>query len=406
MKRMTAALAAALCLFAAAAGLYWHDVRKLEECRAELIYRNVDERNSCMEAMELVLGEQTIPGLGSSELFAAEDVAAFPQYLFRNGQSDFNMILIGRGYMQSIHHAVNAGALEPYIKDKKAVLILSPQWFTKAHLAPETYASRFSEEAYAAFMKNPAISGPLKKRVAERMEALLTADPAQLERMQKVRRAVLEHTLNLAERVEMGLYSRFMDLKAVHTLANALEPAGAAKAPDKAGAANSPGVEAQDAVKAGELDFLALLPEAEAAGKRACTNNEYYIFDAYYDTYVRDALEKRKGGQAKDSYMDSPEYGDLRLFLEVCRETGIQPLIVSIPVNGKWYDWTGFPKEDREGYYQKIRDICEEYQVPLADFSGKEYEPYFLKDVMHLGWKGWVYVDEAVYRFYQSGAEE
>ncbi len=397
MKRIAAALTAALCLFAAAAGLYWHDVRKLRDCRVELMYQNVDERNSCMEAMELVLGEQTIPVFGSSELFAAEDVAAFPRYLFRNGQSDFNMILIGRGYMQSIHHAVNAGALGPYVKNQKAVLILSPQWFTKAHLSPETYASRFSEEAYTAFMKNPAISGPLKKRVAERMEALLTADPAQLERIRNVRRVVLEHTLNLAERVEMGLYSRFTDLKAVHTLAKALESTGAA---------NSPGAGAQEQVAVRELDFQALLPEAEAAGKRACTNNEYYIYDAYYDTYVRDALEQRKGSQAKDSYMDSPEYGDLRLFLDVCRELGIEPLIVSIPVNGTWYDWTGFPKEDREGYYQKIRDICEEYQVSLADFSGKEYEPYFLKDVMHLGWKGWVYVDEAVYQFYQNSAEE
>lgn len=400
MKRMTAALAAALCLFAAAAGLYWHDVRKLKENRAELMYWNADERNSCMEAMELILGEQAIPVFGSSELFAAEDVSAFPKYLFRNGQSDFNMVLIGRGYMQSIHHAVNAGALGPYIKGKKAALILSPQWFTKAHLAPETYASRFSEEAYAAFMKNPAISGPLKKRVAERMEALLTADPAQLERIRKVRQAALEHTLNLAGQVEMGLYSRFIDIKAVHALAKALEPAGSA------GAADAPDAGAQEQVRVRELDFQALLPEAEAAGKRACTNNEYYIFDAYYDTYVRDALEQRKGSQAKDSYMDSPEYGDLRLFLEVCRELGIEPLIVSIPVNGKWYDWTGFPKEDRDGYYQKIRDLCEEYQVSLADFSGKEYEPYFLKDVMHLGWKGWVYVDEAVYRFYQGGAEE
>lgn len=88
--------------------------------------------------------------------------------------------------------------------------------------------------------------------------------------------------------------------------------------------------------------------------------------------------------------------------MDVCRETDITPLIVSIPVNGRWYDWTGFPKEDREGYYKNIREICQEYQVELADFSDKEYEPYFLKDIMHLGWKGWVYLDEAVYEFYKK----
>lgn len=31
-----------------------------------------------------------------------------------------------------------------------------------------------------------------------------------------------------------------------------------------------------------------------------------------------------------------------------------------------------------------------------------EYEDYFLKDVMHLGWKGWVYVDEAIDKYYKE----
>ena len=86
-------------------------------------------------------------------------------------------------------------------------------------------------------------------------------------------------------------------------------------------------------------------------------------------------------------------------------ETGIEPLIVSIPVNGRWYDWTGFSREDREIYYENIRSICSEYQVEMADFSNKEYEEYFLKDIMHLGWKGWVYLDDKVYQFYKKQAK-
>lgn len=42
------------------------------------------------------------------------------------------------------------------------------------------------------------------------------------------------------------------------------------------------------------------------------------------------------------------------------------------------------------------------YNVKLADFSQKEYEIYFLRDIMHLGWKGWVYLDRAVYEFYNN----
>jgi D-alanine transfer protein len=90
------------------------------------------------------------------------------------------------------------------------------------------------------------------------------------------------------------------------------------------------------------------------------------------------------------------------MFLNVCKDLEIDVMLISIPVNGMWYDYTGFSKEDREGYYEKIRVISKDYNVRLADFSDKEYEKYFLRDIMHIGWKGWVYVDEAIYNFYQE----
>ena len=76
----------------------------------------------------------------------------------------------------------------------------------------------------------------------------------------------------------------------------------------------------------------------------------------------------------------------MKLFLEVCEETGLEVMLINIPVNGYWYDYTGFPKADRQQYYQNIRDIAAEYDVTLLDLSDHEYTPYFLKDVMHLGW--------------------
>ena len=74
----------------------------LSENKKSTIYNNVDERNSCEYMMEQILAENAIPVLGSSELSAADEVA-YPPALFQNGNSDFNMILIGRGYMQSLH---------------------------------------------------------------------------------------------------------------------------------------------------------------------------------------------------------------------------------------------------------------------------------------------------------------
>lgn len=393
MRKILAFLTASVLFVSTWAGIYHFEHLSIIKKKTELTYHNTDDRNFCMEAMEAVLDENTIPVFGSSELSAADEVA-YPPYLFQNGNSNFNMVLIGRGYTQSIHHVMNVGALSSFLPDKKVVLILSPQWFTKGHLTSEIYASRFSERTYVAFMKNDQISSDTKRQLTNRMKTLLEKDPKQLKRIIKYENIYLNHTLNPIEHIEMGLYNQFMDIKQLHSLERRFKNVTSETQDDK------------KEVKAEQLDFEQMKKTAANVGKMACTNNDFGIYNDYYDTYVRDGLDASKDASSTASYLDSQEYDDLRLFLDVCRETGITPLLVSVPVNGRWYDWTGFPKEDREGYYQKIREISAEYQVPLADFSDKEYELFFLKDIMHMGWKGWVYLDEAIYEFYKKDKSE
>lgn len=386
MKKAVSFILASALFMATCAGVGKYSVKHIYEERKALTYYNVDLRNSCKKALGWLFEENSIPVFGSSELSASDNVA-YPPSLFHHGNSDFNMVLMGRGYMQSLHHAVVLGGISDNISNKKVVLILSPQWFSASHLSSEVYASRFSERMYSQFLKNPDISYNTKEKVTERLKNLLTADPAQLARLEMYEKVYLKHSLNPISQIELRLYDSFMDYRQVYLLGKEMK--------------NIKGTE-ENFITADQLDFKVLMEEAQAAGEKACTNNKFYIYDEYYDTYIREGEENAKGSMADNSFLSSPEYGDLRIFLDVCKETGITPLIVSIPVNGRWYDWTGFPQEDRKGYYENIRTICREYQVEIADFSDKEYEEYFLKDIMHLGWKGWVYLDEAVYNFYKQ----
>lgn len=34
------------------------------------------------------------------------------------------------------------------------------------------------------------------------------------------------------------------------------------------------------------------------------------------------------------------------MMLDILKDAGAEPMFVTIPVNGKWYDYTGFPKKD------------------------------------------------------------
>lgn len=144
------------------------------------------------------------------------------------------------------------------------------------------------------------------------------------------------------------------------------------------------------------------MKEAEAQGKAECTNNDFYIYDSYFDTYIKPTFAELKNSYSDLSYSVSKEYDDLRLFLEVCNELNLEVMLINVPVNGFWYDYAGFPKERRAEYYQNIRDIADEYNVSLLDLSEHEYTPYFLKDIMHMGWKGWAYIDEGIYEFYKK----
>lgn len=395
MKKIYA-FAAALIMFGISVLLIDNvDRHILSENQVSAIYNNVDERNSCEYMMNRILAKNAVPVFGSSELSAADGVA-YPPVLFQNGNSDFNMVLIGRGYMQSLHHAINAGALSEDFSAKKVVLILSPQWFTEAHLSSEAYSSRFSERMFSKFLKNRKISKTIKTDVINRVRGLLAEDPKQLGRVEKYEEVYLEHSLNPVSYIEMNVYDVFMDYKQRFLYCKNL-----------AEIAENTTKNQSDGSKciAENIDFDKLLHKAEQAGKQACTNNEFYIYDEYFDTYIKENLEANRDSSVGANYSISPEYDDLRLFLNVCKETGIEPLIVNIPVNGRWYDWTGFSREDREAYYENVRSICSEYQVEMADFSDKEYEEYFLKDIMHLGWKGWVYLDEKVYQFYKKKAQ-
>ena len=82
--------------------------------------------------------------------------------------------------------------------------------------------------------------------------------------------------------------------------------------------------------------------------------------------------------------------------MDVAKELEIRVLLVSVPVNEKWYSYQGMLCDQ---YYRNIYSISQEYSnVELIDMTVYENEKYFLKDIMHLGWKGWAMINEELYK--------
>ncbi|MHB1008430.1 MAG: D-alanyl-lipoteichoic acid biosynthesis protein DltD, partial [Propionibacteriaceae bacterium] len=101
-------------------------------------------------------------------------------------------------------------------------------------------------------------------------------------------------------------------------------------------------------------------------------------------------------------FTSSVEYHDLQLYLDVAHDLGIQVLLIALPVNGVWSDFTGLPKAQRDGFSAKVRTMAAVNGAQLVDLSSKAYEPYYFFDTLHLGWRGWLDVTRACWTFASS----
>lgn len=136
---------------------------------------------------------------------------------------------------------------------------------------------------------------------------------------------------------------------------------------------------------------------AERDGKKE-SHNMFMMNDRRWKDFAG-KYKRLKKYHAKDDPMISPEKGDYEDFLELCKAADIKPLIIILPVNGKWYDYTGMKKSTRKELSEYIRGQAEKYGAKVADLSGYEYTDYFTEDQVHPGGCGWVKINEEIYKF-------
>lgn len=317
--------------------------------------------------------DDTVLLFGSSELSTpAKTIAQVPAEVF--GMSDYGLDLmyIGEAYDQSLWQAIAAGAHGNDVKNKKIVLIVSPTWFEDDGLDEETFKLRFSYELYQAFCENPSISDSSKAYVAQRLaeqgiDTVTIGAGTRKSAIDVLNDAVLSAISDLQIR------SKLLDVRerGFDQALDSFEP----------------------------LDFSALREQALADAEAMCTTNDWGMDDDFYEKNIDGRLDRLKDTQTDEHFSNKTEFQDFSFFLKVCEEAGLEPLVIISPVHGEFYDWVGTSQSERQKCYDRIIEICKSHKVPYEDFSDKEYENYFLHDIVHFGWTGWVAVEEAIYDY-------
>lgn len=128
--------------------------------------------------------------------------------------------------------------------------------------------------------------------------------------------------------------------------------------------------------KSKEPDWTAAACAGRAEGREE-NQNQFYMDEAAYKR-LEPHLSKKEGmnSDAYKGYQTGPEYDDLECFLKVCQQLEIEPLIVIVPVNGYYYDFTGFPKEARQNYYEKFAHWRNHTGQGLQTFGSGVYEVF------------------------------
>lgn len=339
--------------------------------------------------------DDTLIIFGSSELKTTE-ICTHPANFFAGKRCGFQVDLIGRGSCQSLVHAMAIASSGESLSGKQVVLITAPQSYVEDGIAPDLFMANFSEQQMLSLLADDTLPQESKRYLAARVAELIAEYNEQYDAELQThtaaglmsRAAADENALAQALLAPYAAASEWLlDTRDMVTARKAI-----AAAPQM-----------QTANTSAQIDWDAEEAAALAQAAEMVTGNEYYMEDGYYETYIGRRLAQQEGKDAALSYAESPEYDDLRCLFDVCRAKQLDVLFVHVPMNGKWSDYTGFDAEKRGEYYENVREIAAEYDnVTLLDLTDREYEPYFLCDTMHLGWKGWLAVDQAITEFWRA----
>lgn len=337
-------------------------------------------KSSSVDFVHANLGDDSLLMLGSSEFSTpARLVPQVPSQTLGTHNYGLRGMLVGEAFDQCLWHTIALGALaDGGLPRDKVVLIIGLGQYTDGGLDASTFGARFSYSLYQGFCNNEAIPEDVRNAVHIRL----------------LEQGVSETTLRAAaptnpiDAIDGAVLAAMDDLK----LRSQLDEVRAQGMPLKQGPVEY-------------ADWDALRAEALQDALRMSTTNDWGVEDSFYVNQLGPALDGLAGARAGETYTDTPEYYDLELFLTVCEACGVKPLVVIEPVLGPYYDHIGITYQTRAAAYDRIREVVGRFEsARLADFSDREYERYFLFDIVHFGWTGWIDAQHAIYDFAMEAA--
>ena len=330
------------------------------------------------------IDDKTLVVLGSSELGKVSEHPFHIKQLFN--YDDFHIMAIGGGNFQNIIQASMLGSLGNDFPKQKFILSESFIWFDQFGMNPKAFLSRVSNEHVYYTLINPKISKETKEKFMKRVLELSKDNKNVHETFERYKRRLVDHKGTIVDDwlIKMDVEKFALNNKISFYFTGNVTP-----------------IPSSGPVTP-NYDWKELQNKYLNDAKVRTEGNDFGIEKRYYASEIQNRLEKLKNSAAKYKYDISTEYDDYALVLQMAKEMGLEVEVVNFPINGKWYDYIGIGPEQRAVYAKKITEITESFGYKIMDLTSKEYEPYYMYDTVHPGWKGWPEVAEEMLKFYQK----
>ena len=330
------------------------------------------------------IDDKTLVVLGSSELGKVSEHPFHIKQLFN--YDDFHVMAIGGGNFQNIIQASMLGSLGNDFPKQKFILSESFIWFDQYGMNPKAFLSRVSNEHVYYTLINPKISKETKEKFMKRVLELSKDNKNVHETFQRYKRRLVDHKGTFVDDwlIKMDVEKFALNNKISFYFTGNVTP-----------------IPSSGPVTP-NYDWKELQNKYLNDAKVRTEGNDFGIEKRYYASEIQNRFEKLKNSAAKYKYDISTEYDDYALVLQMAKEMGLEVEVVNFPINGKWYDYIGIGPEQRAIYSKKLTEITESFGYKIMDLTSKEYEPYYMYDTVHPGWKGWPEVAEEMLKFYQK----
>ena len=324
-----------------------------------------------------------LPLYGSSEITfppVPEKASSF----FRTAPTGFQVSPVGHGGTTSLIVLQKVSALGSDLRGKKLAISLEPGWLLNPPWWP-AYEANFSLMAASEMAFGTALDFKLKRAIASRMLEC----PSTLKKS-----PLLEFALR---RLASG---RWLD----RVVFCAIWPIGKAETAflvlqDHFAAFNYIRHEIKPAPRCHPeiLEWPKLIAKVGNADKTEKGSS------------MDKQIAPRRGEAVGRIQMNAgPGWKDLELLLRALAEIHARPLILSMPIDGQFYDQIGVSRSARESYYQKIRAMAQRYNFAVVEFEQHDEDPTFFDRHMqhvpsrHLTAQSWMFYNRALDDFFHD----